>query len=242
MYRDRHTLAVPPAAERRGEAMTANVCRRRLSAVVVPIAVAAFFAAPAVAAPGLPRGYQVQRVDSPNPTAGGDFGIGFVNAGDVNGDGKDDILVGTDEHGGGPGQVFVISGANGSTIRVINAPDSGGAGTPSSFGSYVGKIADIGSCPGGSSGATCPNPTVGPPDGVPDMLITALGVDVGGLVDAGRAYVIDGATGAVLKRIDMPASDITEQLAITPNPKPAFGRTILNPSSPYGATAANGSG
>jgi len=40
-------------------------------------------AAPAVAAPGLPRGYQVQRVDSPNPTAGGDFGIGFVNTGDV---------------------------------------------------------------------------------------------------------------------------------------------------------------
>src|SRR5919199_756513 len=122
------------------------------------------------AAAALPRTYSVQRVDSPNPTVGGDFGIGFVNTGDVNHDGKDDILVGTDEHGGGPGQVFVISGADGSTIRTLNAPDPGGSGTPSSFGSYVGKLADIGSCPGGTAGATCPNATIGAPDGVPDML------------------------------------------------------------------------
>ena len=125
-----------------------------LLSLALPLALAAVAAGPALAAPGLPRGYQVQRVDSPSPTAGGDFGIGFVNTGDVNGDGKDDILVGTDEHGGGPGQVFVISGANGATIRVINAPDPGGSGTASSFGSYVCNIAYSDSCPGGSSGVT----------------------------------------------------------------------------------------
>ena len=86
------------------------------------------------AAQGLPRTYTATAVSSPAPTAAGRFGVALVNAGDLNADGKDDILVGTDEHGGGPGQVFVISGANGSTIRTINAPDPGGTGTPSSFG------------------------------------------------------------------------------------------------------------
>ena len=46
----------------------------------------------------------------------------------------------------------------------------------------------------------------------------------------------------MLKRIDLPAADIAAQLAITPNPKPAFGRTILNPSSQYGPTTADLSG
>ena len=219
---------------------------RRFAVSIVAV-VALVSASTSLAA--LPRTYQVQRVDSPNPTVGGDFGIGFVNAGDANGDGKDDILVGTDEHGGGPGQVFVISGNDGTPIRTIGAPDSGGTGTPSSFGSYVGKIADIGSCPGGATRQTCALATIGAPDGRPDLLVTALGVDVPipttnlTLVDAGRAYVIDGATGAVLKRIDMPVGDLLEQ-ANAPGgaKKPSFGRTILNPSSPYGPTAADLSG
>ena len=225
------------------------VRKRRLGLLVAALMLFAGIATAAHAA--LPRTYTVQRVDSPHATVGGDFGIGFVNTGDVNGDGKDDILVGTDEHGGGPGEVFVISGANGSSIRTIAAPDSGGAGTPSSFGSYVGKIADIGSCPGGTSGATCAS--FGAPDGVPDELVTALGVDVpfsctdgagthtGTLVDAGRAYVVDGATGGILKRLDMPGCDLYQE-SITPGgpAAPAFGRTILNPSSPYGPTGADG--
>jgi hypothetical protein len=191
----------------------------------------------------LPRTYDVLRVDSPAPTVGGDFGIAFVNGGDLNGDGKADLIVGTDEHGGSTGTIFEISGADGTTIRTIASPDADGAGTKASFGSYVGSIADIGSCPGGASGVLCPNPTIGAGDGVPDVLVTALGVDVGGLADAGRAYLYDGATGALLKRIDMPASDITEQMTAGPGGtavKPAFGRTILNPSSQYGPTGAGG--
>jgi hypothetical protein len=198
---------------------------------------------PGAAFAALPRTYQVQAIDRPAPGANGNFGLALVNTGDVNGDGKDDLLVGTDEHGGSVGPVYVISGADGSVIRSISAPDGGGSGAAAGFGSYVGKLSDVGSCPGGASGVTCPNPTIGAPDGVPDQLATALGVDVGGLVDAGRAYVIDGATGAVLKRLDMPASDLAEQAAAPGGAaKPGFGRTILNPSSQFGPTKSNLSG
>ena len=207
----------------------------------------------------LPRTYQVQKIDTPNVTAnpgavtGGDFGIGLTGAGDLDGDGEQDFIVGTDEHGGGPGNVFLISGDDGSTVRIVTAPDSGGSGLPSSFGSYVGGIADIGSCAGGTAGQTCGLATVGAPDGVPDLLVTAIGVDVSfpdpensntltPLVDAGRAYVIDGATGAVLKRVQMPAADLDEQQdAPGGAAKPAFGRTILNPAG-QPPCAANGQG
>jgi hypothetical protein len=202
------------------------------------------FGAPAMAA--LPRTYDVLTVknplvDSETATATeGRFGVAMLNAGDLNADGKDDVLVGTDEHGGTfAGVVFVISGADGSVIRRLDPPDAGGAGNGAAWGSYIGKIgmnassapfSDLGSCPGGTANTICGNATVGPADGIPDLLITALGVDVGGLTDAGRAYAVDGATGALLKRIDMPAAEIADQLTKTGPPKPAFGRTILAPA------------
>jgi hypothetical protein len=224
--------------------------RARAPLFVVALASGAALAAlPSVALGALPAGYNVQRVDSPNITVGGDFGIAMVTPGDLNGDGEQDIVIGTDEHGGSVGQVFELSGVDGSTIRIINAPDTGGTGTLESFGSYVGGLADLGSCSGGSPGATCGLATIGAPDGVPEILVTALGVDVTftdpdtslpvTLVDAGRAYVIDGATGAVLKRVQMPVQDLDDQLdAPGGAKKPAFGRTVLSPMSQFGT--ANG--
>jgi len=201
---------------------------------------------PALAGAALPRTYQAQKVDSPSPTIGGNFGIAMVNTGDVNSDGKNDILVGTDEHGGEEGRVFVMSGATGAPIRTIDAPDTGGSGTLESFGSFVGRLSDIGSC-AAAAGGECDGTAIGAPDGVPDMLVAALGVDVayggGTLVDAGRAYVVDGATGAVLRRLQMPDADLAEQAAAPGGAKkPAFGRTILNPSSEFGPTATDNSG
>jgi hypothetical protein len=51
------------------------------------------------------------------------------------------------------------------------------------------------------------------------------------LKGAGRVYVIDGATGAILKRLQMPAADLTLQFTAPGGAKtPAFGRTVLTPA------------
>jgi hypothetical protein len=226
---------------------------------------AALAATPALA---LPRTYQVQRVSTPaTPQIGGKFASGVVNAGDLNGDGEEDLLVAAPGEINKTGRVYVVSGESGVVLRPMYAPDpdvgapdpdAGGplpVDDPSEFGSYVGKIADLGSCQGGAANAICPGtvpeggsePVIGDPDGVPDILVTAPGVDVaiaGGsdeLIDAGRAYLYDGKTGALLKRIDMPATDLQAQFsAVLGMRKPSFGQSVLNPSSRYGPTGISG--
>jgi hypothetical protein len=205
-----------------------------IGAVALPLVLAS----PAVGA--LPRTYAVQAIDNPTPSLGDRFGDGLVNGGDVDGDGEDDILVGIDEHGTVEGEVFVFSGENGALIRRIPPPDpdSGGSGdNPAAFGTFVGRIADVGGCPGftGSPGADCTASAaqIDVPDGLPDHLASAVGVDVDAPGDdMGMAYVLDGRTGAVLKRMRMPAADRAEQAVNSPTASQggAFGRTILSPS------------
>jgi hypothetical protein len=218
------------------------VPRRRLLAPFAAVIVLLSLTPAAMAA--LPRTYQVQRIDNPTPAINDRFGDGLVNGGDVNGDGEDDILVGIDEHATIQGELFVFSGEDGSLIRRIPAPDpddgtGGGPGgdNPDAFGTFVGKIADIGSCPGfaGNPGDNCAAGQVqmDTGDGVPDHLASAIGVDVDANgADMGRAYVLDGATGAVLKRLQMPAAERAQQAAnsSTASQGPGFGRTIMAPA------------
>ena len=222
---------------------------RTLTGVAAAAALMAGLVAPPVLAAGngLPRTYNVQRIDSPQPEDSGLFSLSLNVAGDLNGDGRQDLISPQVAGFNTQGRVYVFSGADGGPIDTITAPDPSGVGANAQFGLLgTGKVgvnrssapfSDLGSCPGGSSGATCPGNPIGQPDGIPDLLIGATGVDVGGVTDVGRVYVIDGATRAVLKRIDMPVAD----RSLTAGPA-GFGREVLAPEGLPGCEGNSGIG
>ncbi len=217
----------------------------------LPVALAIVAAAAPTSAvadgPGLPRTYAVRSINSPMATANGVFGRSLAGAGDVNRDGKDDLLVSQQANSpGNEGEVFVINGATGALIDTLVAPDPGNptnatGNSKAGFGSFQvskigssrgapGTFTDLASCPGGTSGVLCPNATIGPPDGTPEIVVGARGVDPRGRPDAGRVYVYDGATRALLKRIDQPAADTTDLALTRVGNGTNFGRTALNPA------------
>jgi Ca2+-binding RTX toxin-like protein len=175
-------------------------------------------------APGLPRPFTATRIDSPEPRGGGSFGWGIASA-DLNRDGKLDLLVAQSQDAASS-QVFIFDGATGQHIDTIKPPElnPGGADPVLAF-VYVETMPDIGSCASGQTGAghICSDAVVGDPDGVPEILVGARGKRVN--VDSpatdavasdpplGRGYIIDGATRAVLKRIDMPLADRQQENA-----------------------------
>ena len=105
------------------------------------------------------------------------FGASVNGAGDVNGDGYDDVLVAAEFDGAqqsvqdAPGRVTIFSGRDGSVLWT-QAGFSSGDG----LGSGAGQVADLNA------------------DGVPDVVVAASGADGGN----GRAYVFSGADGAVI--------------------------------------------
>ncbi len=213
-----------------------------LGGLLLPLAVVG--AAPALAVgPGLPPGYQVQRIESPINTASAGFGGSIVPIGDVNGDGKEDFVnLATTGSLNGDGVVQEYSGATGQLLRSANVADTSTAGGRSTADNFISRMGDIGSCANAPTldpnqpGPTCASATIGPPDGAGDILVGAGGVDAGGVRDAGRVYVLDGRTLAVLKRIDMPPADRALVAARqAENPLPAtnvrggFGRTAVTP-------------
>jgi len=107
------------------------------------------------------------------------FGFAVAAAGDIDGDGIPDILVGAPGPNGSPGQAFVISGADGSILRTFT-----GAAAGDQFGWAVAGVADVDG------------------DGIPDLLIGAPSADPGALTDAGSAYLYSGGTGALIMQFD----------------------------------------
>jgi len=118
------------------------------------------------------------------PLAGDELGRAVSDAGDVNGDGFDDIVVGaSDSDPGGKlnaGSAYVYSGATGGLIYQF---DGGSAGN--SFGRHVEGAGDVNG------------------DGFDDIIIGAPAADPKwNLSDAGSVYVFSGATGSMIYHYD----------------------------------------
>ena len=109
--------------------------------------------------------------------AGDQFGARLDNAGDVDFDGYDDIIVGAFGNDGGgsdAGRAYVYSGRTGDIIWTFT-----GAAAGDYFGLDVAGAGDVNN------------------DGYSDLIIGAYKNDAGG-TDAGRAYVYSGQTGGLI--------------------------------------------
>jgi hypothetical protein len=126
--------------------------------------------------------------DDPTPSEGARFGFAVAGLRDVNGDSVSDLLVSApkkdvSEDLPDAGRVYIFSGRDGSLIRSLNPPAQGGAEANGRFGSAVAELGDVDR------------------DAVSDILIGAPGNS--------KAFVLSGATGAVIFTI---AAPVTEKL------------------------------
>lgn len=132
--------------------------------------------------PGIVRVYSgadgALLLDLDGPAPGSLFGKVVAGVGDVNGDGRDDLLVGAEQAGGGAGEARVLSGMDGSVIRTHGSPGI------SNYGFGVGALGDV-------SG-----------DGIPDYAIG------GGVGATGRVDVCSGADGALLYTVAAVATSV----------------------------------
>jgi hypothetical protein len=127
----------------------------------------------------------LQRLDG--GSAGDNFGFSVAAAGDVDGDGVGDLLIGAiDTNPGGlqyAGSAFVYSGATGGLLHRFD-----GAAAYDGFGFSVAGPGDLDG------------------DGFADLLIGANGAAPGGRLLAGSVYAYSGADGSLLHRFDGPVA------------------------------------
>ena len=109
-----------------------------------------------------------------------ELGSSVAGAGDVDGDGAPDVIVGAVQPGGN-GYARIFSGSNGNVIRTLL-----GSEFQSQFGISVAGVGDIDG------------------DGRSEVLVGAWVDDTPG-IGAGRAFLYDGATGSLLHTFDGPA-------------------------------------
>src|SRR4029078_8525697 len=113
--------------------------------------------------------------------AGDQVGVAVANAGDVNNEGFDDVIIGAPVNnlaGNDAGRADVLNGKTGATLWTLNGQSAG-----DNFGFAVAGIGDIDD------------------DNHDDFVVGAQKSDVGG-TDAGRIYVYSGKTKAILQRIE----------------------------------------
>jgi hypothetical protein len=127
-------------------------------------------------------------IKSPNEEAGGHFGAAVAGLADINGDGSGDVVIGApnEDPGNSPsncGRVYVISGKTGAVIRAYVAQNQQAGGV---FGEHIAVVPDANG------------------DGKADLAVSAVGMDVNGVQDAGRVYLFNGAEGGLLRSFASP--------------------------------------
>jgi len=115
---------------------------------------------------------------SPNGEEYGDFGCSVSDAGDLDGDGRSDLLVGARYEGSG-GRAYAFSGATAGLLHTFSYPQ------PGKFGSTVSSLGDLDG------------------DGRPEIIVGAYSVDTDS-IDAGRAFIFSGASGDLLYTLESP--------------------------------------
>jgi hypothetical protein len=122
--------------------------------------------------------------------SGDDLGVSVASAGDVNGDGLDDLVIGAskaDPNGNRSGTAYVVYGKstpfaatlNLTTLDGSNGYRFDGAATSDRAGFSVSGLGDVNG------------------DGLADVVIGSTSADDGVTVDTGRSYVIFGSTAAM---------------------------------------------
>ena len=120
----------------------------------------------------------VLELTSPNEQPGGGFGEVVSGAGDVNGDGVPDLMVGAVFENDFRGRVYIFNGEDGSLLWELTSPNAEEGGK---FGLSVAGAGDVDQ------------------DGLADVLVGAPLEDPGpSPTGAGRAYVFSGRTGGLL--------------------------------------------
>src|SRR5437016_3768453 len=140
------------------------------------------------------NGSLIRQLDSPDQTLSARFGSALANAGDVNHDGVNDIIIGAP----GISKAYVFSGVTGALLFSITSPASANADKIPSFGYAVAGGQDVNN------------------DGTPDFVIGAPSQNS----LQGGAYVFSGSNGALLHTLRGPRQKFARfgtSVALTPD-------------------------
>ncbi len=166
----------------------------------------------------------VYTIDSPSPQADAVFGFVISVVGDVNGDGTNDIAIGTNSqtvnvngvNEVNQGEAWVFSGHDGHLLYALNDPDPGRGAR---FGSRLGQVSDangdgIHDIIVGAPGSDVCAPSAGP---TPCSTATAAtpGVACGSMTPIpagcrtgqGEAFIFSGADGSYIRTLSLPDTD-----------------------------------
>ncbi len=120
---------------------------------------------------------------------GGDFGGNLIAPGDLTGDGVSDLVATASGSFAGNGAAYAFNGATGAFLYKVSNPSM----QPSSLGFGAAEVGDVNA------------------DGVGDYQLGAPRFDEGAVMDVGRSYIINGATGAVIFTLMNPEPEANDR-------------------------------